>query len=85
MVAAGLFAFIAAWNEFIFALNLAQTPSSMTITYVIAGIYASTTFAPASYGSLFAASILAILPPVILAFVFQRKLVQGLTAGSVKG
>lgn len=85
MVAAGLFAFIASWNEFIFALNLAQTPSSMTITYVIAGIYASTTFAPASYGSLFAASILAILPPVILAFVFQRKLVQGLTAGSVKG
>ncbi|MGH2551412.1 MAG: carbohydrate ABC transporter permease, partial [Thermomicrobiales bacterium] len=85
MVAAGLFAFIAAWNEFIFALNLAQTPSSMTITYVIAGVYASTTFAPASYGALFASSLLAILPPVILAFVFQRKLVQGLTAGSVKG
>lgn len=85
MVAAGLFAFMTAWNEFIFALNLAQTPSSMTITYVIAGVYSSATFAPASYGSLFASSVIAILPPVILAFVFQRKLVQGLTAGSVKG
>jgi multiple sugar transport system permease protein len=85
MVAAGLFAFIAAWNEFIFALNLAQTPSSMTITYVIAGVYSSATFAPASYGALFASAILAILPPVVLAFAFQRKLVQGLTAGSVKG
>lgn len=85
MVAAGLFAFIAAWNEFIFALNLAQTPSSMTITYVISGVYSSATFAPASYGALFASAVLAILPPVILAFAFQRKLVQGLTAGSVKG
>jgi multiple sugar transport system permease protein len=85
MVAAGLFAFIAAWNEFIFALNLAQTDSSMTITYVIAQIYGVTQYGQQNYGTLFAAGILAILPPVILAFVFQRRLVQGLTAGSVKG
>ena len=85
MVAAGLFAFIAAWNEFIFALNLAQTDSSMTITYVIAQIYGVTQYGQQNYGTLFAAGILAILPPVLLAFVFQRRLVQGLTAGSVKG
>ena len=34
---------------------------------------------------MFAAGVLAILPPVGLAFIFQRYLVQGLTAGSVKG
>jgi len=85
LVAAGLFSFIAAWNEFIFALNLAQDADSMTITYVIAQIFGVTTYGPQNYGTLFAAGILAILPPVALAFIFQRYLVQGLTAGSVKG
>ncbi|MEZ4497217.1 MAG: carbohydrate ABC transporter permease [Thermomicrobiales bacterium] len=85
LVAAGLFAFIMAWNEFIFALNLAQSNSSMTITYVIAQIYGVAQYGQQNYGTLFAAGILAILPPIVLAFLFQRRLVQGLTAGSVKG
>jgi multiple sugar transport system permease protein len=85
LVAAGLFAFIMAWNEFIFALNLAQTDTSMTITYVIAQIYGVAQYGQQNYGTLFAAGILAILPPILLAFLFQRRLVQGLTAGSVKG
>jgi multiple sugar transport system permease protein len=85
LIAAGLFAFIAAWNEFIFALNLAQDVDSMTITYVIAQLFGVVLYGPQNYGTLFAAGILAILPPVGLAFIFQRYLVQGLTAGSVKG
>jgi multiple sugar transport system permease protein len=85
LIAAGLFAFIASWNEFIFALILAQDVDSMTITYVIAQIFGVILYGPQNYGTLFAAGIVAILPPVILAFVFQRFLVQGLTAGSVKG
>jgi multiple sugar transport system permease protein len=85
LIAAGLFAFIASWNEFIFALNLAQDVDSMTITYVSAQIFGVTLYGPQNYGTLFAAGILAILPPVLLAFIFQRHLVQGLTAGSVKG
>ena len=85
LIAAGLFAFIASWNEFIFALNLAQDTDSMTITYVIAQVYGLMQYAPQNYGTLFAVGVLAILPPVLLAFVFQRYLVQGLTAGSVKG
>jgi multiple sugar transport system permease protein len=85
LIAAGLFSFIAAWNEFIFALNLAQDVDSMTITYVIAQIFGVVLYGPQNYGTLFAAGILAILPPVALAFIFQRYLVQGLTAGSVKG
>ena len=85
LVAAGLFAFITAWNEFIFALILAQDADSMTITYVIAQLFGVVMYGPQNYGTLFAAGVLAILPPVALAFVFQRHLVQGLTAGSVKG
>jgi multiple sugar transport system permease protein len=85
LIAAGLFSFIASWNEFIFALNLAQSDSSMTITYVIAQIFAVIQYGQQNYGTLFAAGIVAIIPPVLLAFVFQRYLVQGLTAGSVKG
>lgn len=85
LIAAGLFAFIASWNEFIFALILAQDVDSMTITYVIAQIFGVILYGPQNYGTLFAAGIVAILPPVILAFAFQRFLVQGLTAGSVKG
>lgn len=85
LIASGIFCFIAAWNEFIFALNLAQDKDSMTITYVIAQLFAVVAYGPQNYGTLFAAGILAILPPVALAFIFQRYLVQGLTAGSVKG
>ncbi len=85
LIAAGLFAFITAWNEFIFALVLAQDADSMTITYVIAQLFGVVLYGPQNYGTLFAAGILAIIPPVVLAFVFQRYLVQGLTAGSVKG
>ncbi len=85
LIAAGLFSFIAAWNEFIFALNLAQDADSMTITYVIAQLFGVVLYGPQNYGTLFAAGVLAILPPVALAFIFQRYLVQGLTAGSVKG
>jgi multiple sugar transport system permease protein len=85
LIAAGLFAFITAWNEFIFALVLAQDDDSMTITYVIAQLFGVVLYGPQNYGTLFAAGILAIIPPVALAFIFQRYLVQGLTAGSVKG
>ncbi|MFN8677216.1 MAG: ABC transporter permease subunit [Thermomicrobiales bacterium] len=85
LIAAGLFAFIASWNEFIFALILAQDVDSMTVTYVIAQIFGVILYGPQNYGTLFAAGIIAIIPPVFLAFVFQRFLVQGLTAGSVKG
>jgi len=66
-------------------LILAQDVDSMTVTYVIAQIFGVILYGPQNYGTLFAAGIIAILPPVILAFIFQRFLVQGLTAGSVKG
>ena len=85
LIAAGLFAFIASWNEFIFALNLAQDVDSMTITYVIAQIFG---VIRTGHRTTARSSRLASSPSCrrsLLAFVFQRYLVQGLTAGSVKG
>ena len=85
LASAGLISAMRVWNEFIFALILAQDVDSMTVTYVIAQIFGVILYGPQNYGTLFAAGIIAIIPPVFLAFVFQRFLVQGLTAGSVKG
>ena len=58
---------------------------TLLLAPVIAQLFGVVLYGPQNYGTLFAAGILAILPPVTLAFVFQRYLVQGLTAGSVKG
>jgi multiple sugar transport system permease protein len=83
LVAAGIFCFLVSWNEFIFALILTSTPDSQTIPVIIAGFLVQLRFY--DYGPMFAASVLAILPPVLLALLFQRHLVSGMLSGSVKG
>lgn len=82
LFASALFAFLLAWDEFLFALIFTSTVSAKTIPVAIAeftGKYAS------DYGLLCAGGVLAALPPVILALLFQRNIIGGLTAGSVKG
>lgn len=83
LVAAGIFCFLVSWNEFIFALILTSTPQSQTIPVIISGFLVQLRFY--DYGPMFAASVLAILPPVLLALVFQRHLVSGMLSGSLKG
>jgi multiple sugar transport system permease protein len=83
LVAAGIFCFLVSWNEFIFALILTSTPQSQTIPVIIAGFLVQLRFY--DYGPMFAASVLAVLPPVLLALVFQRYLVTGMLSGSLKG
>jgi ABC-type glycerol-3-phosphate transport system permease component len=83
IVAAGIFCFLVSWNEFIFALILTATPKAQTIPVILAGFMAQVRFY--DFGPLFAASILAVLPPVLVAFLFQRYLVQGMLSGSLKG
>lgn len=79
---AGLMAFLFSWNEFMFALSLTSTSSSQTLTIGIAGFVTSfQTF----WGKMSAMGILFIIPALILAFIFQKDLVKGLTAGAVKG
>jgi len=83
MVAAAIFCFLASWNEFLFALILTSTPNAQTIPVVISGFLSQAQFY--EYGPMFAASVLSILPPVLVAFFFQRFLVQGALSGAIKG
>jgi multiple sugar transport system permease protein len=83
LVAAGIFCFLVSWNEFIFALILTSTPQAKTIPVIIAGFLVQLRFY--DYGPMFAASVLAVLPPVIITMAFQRYLVRGMLSGSLKG
>jgi multiple sugar transport system permease protein len=83
IVAAVIFCFLVSWNEFLFALILTSSLKSQTIPVVISGFLNQAQFY--EYGPLFAASVLSILPPVAVAFFFQRYLVQGALSGAVKG
>jgi len=82
ILAAGLLVFIFAWNEFLFALSFTATEASRTLPVGIA-LFPGLHEVP--YGEIAAASVVATLPVVALAFAFQRRIVEGLTAGAVKG
>jgi multiple sugar transport system permease protein len=82
LVAAAMFAFMTAWNDYLFAVILTSTIASKTLPVVVAGFATDVT----TERTLMAASgVLAVIPPLVLAFMFQRMIVQGLTSGAVKG
>ncbi|WP_430244327.1 ABC transporter permease subunit [Neorhizobium sp. DAR64861/K0K2] len=83
IIAAVIFCFLVSWNEFLFAMILTTTMKTQTIPVIIAGFLNQARFY--EYGPMFAASVLAILPPIAIAFFFQRYLVQGALSGAVKG
>lgn len=80
----GLLAFIAAWNEFLFALTFTLTDEMRTVPVAIALITGSSRF-ELPWGRIMAASIVVTVPLILLVLVFQRRIVSGLTAGAVKG
>jgi len=81
IAAAGLLAFIFAWNNFVFALILASADKQP----VTVGALAFVTASGIQYGQIAAAIVLSILPTVALALYAQRWLVEGLSLGAVKG
>jgi trehalose/maltose transport system permease protein len=84
MATAGLLAFIAAWNEFLFALTFTLTNEMRTVPVAIALISGASSF-ELPWGRIMAASVIVTVPLILLVLVFQRKIVSGLTAGAVKG
>jgi multiple sugar transport system permease protein len=78
---AGIFTFTSCWTEFLMALSFNTNNSFRTIPVGIA-LFGSQFTVP--YGTLFAASVVAIVPIGILVFIFRRSVVSGLTAGAVK-
>lgn len=84
MATTGLLAFIAAWNEFLFALTFTLTDDQRTVPVAIALITGGSQH-ELPWGHLMAASVIVTVPLVVLVLIFQRRIVSGLTAGAVKG
>jgi trehalose/maltose transport system permease protein len=84
LVATGLLAFIAAWNEFLFALTFTVSATSRTVPVAIALLSGAGGF-ELPWGVILAASVIVTVPLVVLVVVFQRRIVAGLMAGAVKG
>ena len=82
LAVAALLVFIFSWNEFMFAVTLTATEAARTAPVGIA-LFPGLHEVP--WGDMAAATLLVSAPVVLLTLLFQRHLVAGLTAGSVKG
>jgi trehalose/maltose transport system permease protein len=86
MVTTGLLAFIAAWNEFLFAVSFIQTPDKRTVPLAIF-LFATTSGGgfEIPWGAIMAGTVIVTIPLVVLTLIFQNRIISGLTAGAVKG
>jgi len=84
LVTTGLLAFIAAWNEFLFALTFTLSSEMRTVPVAIALISGASAY-ELPWGNIMAASVTVTVPLIVLVLIFQRRIVSGLTAGAVKG
>jgi multiple sugar transport system permease protein len=81
VVTASTLSFIFSWNNFMFSLTLS---ASRTKTLPIA-IYNFVSYAEISWGKVMAAAVVIIAPAILLTMIFQKYVIQGLTAGATKG
>ena len=79
---AGIFTFTACWTEFLMALSFNSDNNFRTIPVGVA-LFGSPFTIP--YGTIFAASMVAVVPIAVLVLIFRKSVVSGLTAGAVKG
>lgn len=85
LVTTGLLAFIQAWNEYLFALTFTSiAPEARTVPVAIA-LFTGEIARQEPFGEIMAASVVVTVPLIILVLVFQQKIIEGLTAGAVKG
>lgn len=81
IVATAIFAFINAWNEFLYSLVLISSGTKKTVSVALYSLTGGETL---RYGEMMAASVLVVLPSLILFFIIQKRLIGGLTGGAVK-
>src|SRR6476659_7219172 len=82
----GLLAFIAAWNEYLFALSFIQSPDNYTVPIAITSFVGKSGSAfQQPWGEIMAATIIVTLPLIAAVLVLQKRILAGLTAGAVKG
>lgn len=82
IVATSIFAFITAWNDYIYAYVMMKDESHYTLPLWLATFSGNT---ETDYGGLIAGSTLFALPAIVFFLLIQRRLVSGMTAGAVKG
>ena len=82
VVAASIFTFTGAWNEFLLALVFINRPDLQTVPVKLAGMIVGDQYV---WGMIMAGAILASVPVIALYFLAQRFVVAGLAAGAVKG
>lgn len=82
LVSIGLLVFVFSWNEFLYAFTLTASERSRTLPVAIS-LFTGLHEIP--WGEIAAAAVMASLPAVLLMLLFQRRIVSGLLAGSVKG
>ncbi len=84
LVTTGLLAFIAAWNEYLYALSFIQTPQKYTVPLAITTFQGKSSFQQ-PWGQVMAATVIVTLPLITATLILQRRILAGLTAGAVKG
>ena len=82
LLATALFGFLLAWDEFLYALVFTSSLNAKTIPVAIAEF---TGRHAVDFGMMATGGVLASLPPLLIAFMFQRYIVGGLASGAVKG
>lgn len=82
LVASGALVFLQAWNEFMIALIFTSSAASKTMPVAVAEFIGRFRV---DYGLMCTVGVIASLLPLALGFIFQRRLVQGLSAGGIKG
>ncbi|MCB0046431.1 MAG: carbohydrate ABC transporter permease [Caldilineaceae bacterium] len=82
IVSVGVYTFMLAWNEFLFALTLTKTLNMRTVPVGIQMLMGQHSY---EWNEMMAMSVLGSLPVLILFLIFQRFFIAGMTAGSVKG
>ncbi len=85
LVTTGLLAFIAAWNEYLFALTFTlPNDGAHTVTVAIA-LFTGEIARQEPIAEVMAAAVVVTVPLIVLVLIFQQRIVEGLTAGAVKG
>jgi len=85
LVTVGLLAFIAAFNEYLFALTFTTIePNARTVPVAIA-LFSGQIARQEPFGEIMAAAVLVTIPLIVLVLIFQKRIIGGLTAGAVKG
>lgn len=85
LVTTGLLSFIAAWNEYLFALTFTSIdPVARTVPVAIS-YFTGSIARQEPFGEIMAAAVVVTIPIVILVLIFQKRIIAGLTAGAVKG